>query len=184
MNQYHLKFIKTIILIEYNGTRSSQSSGSNERLKSQFAVVFATLKIILSLPLLPWKEFLAIDIPSHWGFWKLWGPQTCWQRLLLPRHQSSQKQEGSSSGCADLEIESKQRAFWSRKLGFGFSTEQCGIGKAPWDSLRRRGTMRWMGGSMKFLHTVRIAFQSLESWFRKLLSFLCLLHRHASKMWT
>lgn len=100
-------------------------------------------------------------MPSHWGFWKLLGPQTCWRSLLLPRHLSSQKQEGSSSGYADLEREPKQRAFWGRKLGFGFSTEQCGIGKALWDLLRRRGTMRSIdGGSIKFLHTVKSLFQN------------------------
>lgn len=80
-------------------------------------------------------------MPSHWGFWKLLGPQTCWQSLLLPRHRSSQKQEGSSSGYADLEREPKQRPFWGRKLGFGFGTERCGVGKAPWDLLGRRGTV-------------------------------------------
>ena len=40
------------------------------------------------------------------------------------------------------------------------------------------------GGSIKFLHTVRASFQTLESWFQKLLSFLCQLHPHAFSMWT
>lgn len=65
------------------------------------------------------------------------------------------KARGSSSGYADWEREPKQRVLWGRKLGLGFGTEHCGIGKVPWD-LPRRGTQAIEGGSMKFPHTVRV----------------------------
>lgn len=64
----------------------------------------------------------------------------------------------------------EHRAMWDWKSALGLAEE------------KRDSEMD--GGCITFLHTTRVSFKTLESWFQELLSFLCPPHPHACTVGT
>lgn len=121
-------------------------------------------------------------MPLHWGFWKLLGPQTCWQSLLLPSIGVLKSKRVQAQDTLIWKESPNKGPFEAGSWALAWAQSSVGLERSPGTCWGEEGL--WDGGRKDKLSSYS-EFISKPSrvGFQNLLSFLCQLNQHAYKMW-